>query len=243
MNGTLVESWFSPSDGTTGRIADALHTADQRVEFALFAFTSSTLTDVLIDLQTQGRTVRGMMDDMDPSWWNVQDMLTAGIDVRSDSDPDLLHHKYAIVDRDLPASDPLVITGSHNWSFNAESTNDENTLIIHSATIANQFYQEWSARWNVATGIAEGAVGIDDLGLWPNPATDQLSVRYTMEQGGPVSLIISDALGRTVLERTSMNGAGTNTAMLDLSSLKEGAYTLSITGNGVRTAARFVRIH
>ena len=241
VNGTLVESWFSPSDGTTARIADALHTADQRIEFALFAFTSSTLTDVLIDLEAQGRTVRGIMDDMDPSWWNVQDMLTAGIDVRSDNNPDLLHHKYAIVDRDLPAAGPLVITGSHNWSFNAESTNDENTLIIHNATIANQFYQEWSARWNLATGIAEGAVGIDDLGLWPNPATDHLSVRCTMEQGGTISFRISDATGRTVQEHTVANGSGINVTTIDLSALTEGAYTLSITGKASRANARFVR--
>src|SRR5436190_1901212 len=49
VNGTLIESSFSPSDGTTARIATALHTADAHIEFALFAFTSSVLADAVIE--------------------------------------------------------------------------------------------------------------------------------------------------------------------------------------------------
>ena len=46
-----------------------------------------------------------------------------------------------IVDQDAPSSDPLVFTGSHNWSAAADNDNDENTLVIHDATIANIYYQ------------------------------------------------------------------------------------------------------
>jgi phosphatidylserine/phosphatidylglycerophosphate/cardiolipin synthase-like enzyme len=52
-------------------------------------------------------------------------------------------------------SDPFVITGSMNWSANGEETNDENTLIIHDAAIANQFYQEFAARYYAAYGIVD----------------------------------------------------------------------------------------
>jgi phosphatidylserine/phosphatidylglycerophosphate/cardiolipin synthase-like enzyme len=52
-------------------------------------------------------------------------------------------------------SDPFVITGSMNWSANGEDTNDENTLIIHDAAIANQFYQEFAARYYMAYGIVD----------------------------------------------------------------------------------------
>ena len=34
---------------------------------------------------------------------------------------------YAIIDEDAVNSDPIVVTGSHNWSSNAEANNDENT--------------------------------------------------------------------------------------------------------------------
>ena len=42
-----------------------------------------------------------------------------------------------------------------NWSANGEDTNDENTLIIHDAAIANQFYQEFAARYYMSYGIVD----------------------------------------------------------------------------------------
>ena len=58
-----------------------------------------------------------------------------------------IHHKYAIVDANFANSDPIVITGSHNWSNNAENNSDENTLIIHDPIIANIYLQEFEKRW------------------------------------------------------------------------------------------------
>ena len=57
------------------------------------------------------------------------------------------HHKYAIIDASNVSADPIVLTGSHNWSGNAENNSDENTLIIHDATIANIYLQEFEKRW------------------------------------------------------------------------------------------------
>lgn len=71
-----------------------------------------------------------------------------------DEEDNLLHHKYMIVDVNS-ASDPFVVTGSMNWSANGDDTNDENTLIIHDAAIANQFYQEFAARYYMAFGVVD----------------------------------------------------------------------------------------
>ncbi len=71
-----------------------------------------------------------------------------------DGEDSLLHHKYMILDANS-ASDPMVVTGSMNWSANGDDTNDENTLIIHDAAIANQFYQEFAARYYMAFGIVD----------------------------------------------------------------------------------------
>lgn len=62
-----------------------------------------------------------------------------------------LHHKYMLVDADTYLN-PTVITGSANWSRNANEINDENTLFIHDARIANQFLQEFYARFQQAGG-------------------------------------------------------------------------------------------
>lgn len=60
--------------------------------------------------------------------------------------PKRLHHKYMIIDSDYDSS-AVVITGSQNWSNNGELYNDENTLIIHSHDIANQYLQEFVERY------------------------------------------------------------------------------------------------
>ena len=64
----------------------------------------------------------------------------------------LLRGRKADVDSE---SDPTVITGSMNWSANGDDTNDENTLIIHDAAVANQFYQEFAARLYMGFGVVD----------------------------------------------------------------------------------------
>jgi len=54
-------------------------------------------------------------------------------------------------------SDPAVVTGSTNWSANGNNTNGENLSIIHDAEIANQFLQEFYARYQLAGGRLPGA--------------------------------------------------------------------------------------
>jgi len=48
-----------------------------------------------------------------------------------------MHHKVIIIDNQI------VITGSYNFSNNAEYENDENILIIHDPKIADLFYDEY----------------------------------------------------------------------------------------------------
>ncbi len=69
-----------------------------------------------------------------------------------------LHHKYIIIDAENPdANDvPVVITGSLNFSNNANDINDENFLVIRDRLIANQYLQEFYARYNKARRHAEG---------------------------------------------------------------------------------------
>jgi hypothetical protein len=91
--------------------------------------------------------------------------------------PYQLHHKYAIADANVTASDPTILTGSHNWSSNAEDNSDENTLIIHDATIANIYLQEFTERFNELA-----ASGIDELmnvevSVFPNPSAGKVEVK------------------------------------------------------------------
>ncbi|MEX1132678.1 MAG: phospholipase D-like domain-containing protein [Flavobacteriales bacterium] len=238
VGGTLVQSWFSPSDGTTARIVDALQSADERIEFALFVLTSSTLTEALIDMHAEpGVVVRGMVEEEDMSMWTFDALLEGGVDVRTDGATNSLHHKYAIVDRGAPDSDPMVVTGSHNWSFNAENNNDENTLIIHSATIADQFHQEWNARWTTAVSVPELGATQSPVQLWPNPSNTVLNIALE-SMAGNAELYVVDASGRIV--HSERVPAAVH--VLDVQSLSPGAYSVVVVRNGERYSRTFLRM-
>jgi phosphatidylserine/phosphatidylglycerophosphate/cardiolipin synthase-like enzyme len=49
-----------------------------------------------------------------------------------------MHHKVMIID------DRIILTGSYNFSANAENLNDENLLVIHDPGIASAYLDEFA---------------------------------------------------------------------------------------------------
>ena len=91
-----------------------------------------------------GRTATGSQNNPNIRWANPAPVYKDGEDT-------ILHHKYMIIDGHTTSS-PAVITGSTNWSANGNDINDENLLIIHDADIADQYMQEFYARYYQAGG-------------------------------------------------------------------------------------------
>ena len=140
LDGSLIEVYFSPEDGTLEHILSAVNAAQESVYFLAYSFTSDDLRQALLRLAQAGVTVAGVFDH-DQHLFNTgteyENLLDAGIDVRLDGNPRLMHHKVIIIDQQV------VITGSYNFSNNAEHNNDENTLIIHNQDIAAQYLAEF----------------------------------------------------------------------------------------------------
>jgi phosphatidylserine/phosphatidylglycerophosphate/cardiolipin synthase-like enzyme len=57
-----------------------------------------------------------------------------------------VHHKFAVID--VNGGDPTVILGSYNWTDSGAYDNDENTLIVHDAALAQAYYAEWQRLWS-----------------------------------------------------------------------------------------------
>lgn len=161
IGGKRVQCYFSPSDGTNGRILEAINSADQDLSVATMLITRSELGYAIRDRFNAGADTRVLVnDDSDPSMATVKTTLenALGTNFRKTGESGIMHHKYMIADATDPASDPLVLTGCHNWSSSAEYRNDENTLIIHDSTIANIYLQEFNARFangNVIVDVPE----------------------------------------------------------------------------------------
>jgi len=135
-----VEVYFAPEDAPAEHLLSVLEGAQHSIRFMAFSLTSEAVADVLIRQARQGVEVAGVMEESQVrSNANGKfDLLrAAGIDVRLDGNPRNMHHKVIIVDHEL------VITGSYNFSYNAENVNDENLLILHDRELAQLYLEEF----------------------------------------------------------------------------------------------------
>ena len=179
LNGINVEVYFSPSDRTTSKILDLIKTANQSVEFGLLSFTRDDLGDAIIDQDIQfGVTVRGIIESKNSSNGGEYDnLVAANVNVRShEGVTHQFHHKYLIVDANLTMSNPAVLTGSHNWSNNAENNSDENTIIIYDHTISNIYLQEFEERWSELSTTSINDYSDTKLSIYPNPSNQVIFI-------------------------------------------------------------------
>lgn len=140
IDGTRVETFFSPDDGASAHLEEILYGAQESIYFMAYSFTSDPLGEAIRKRAMDGLTVEGVMEaeqvasnegtEYDP-------FALGGLDVRLDGNGGQMHHKVIIVD------EIIVITGSYNFTNSAETRNDENLLIIYSPEIASQFLDEF----------------------------------------------------------------------------------------------------
>ena len=180
VNGKDLEVYFSPSDQTTSRILEFINDVDYTLEFGLLGFTRDDLGLAIIEKDNQfGVNVRGIIEQENTTGSEFANLIAAGVNVKSHMGvTHSFHHKYSIADANTTSSNPTLLTGSHNWSSNAENNSDENTIIIHDATIANIYLQEFEKRW----GELSTANSIQDLidvevSIFPNPSSGMIIIR------------------------------------------------------------------
>lgn len=148
LSGTQVEILFSPEDKVETQIIQLIDQAQKSIHFMMYSFTSSWIGEAIRSQAQAGLRVSGVMDEtqVKASEWSEYDIFKSdGMDVRLDSIAGLMHHKTIIID------EKIVITGSYNLTNSAETTNDENTLILFSPKIAEQYMVEFHRLFSSAT--------------------------------------------------------------------------------------------
>lgn len=132
--------FFSPKGGAMTAVLDEIKAAKKSVKFMTFSLTGNTLKDILLSKKASGVNVEGVMDEClsRGAYSLIRPLQAAKIYVLRDGNQALLHHKVFIIDEET------VITGSSNYSDSAENSNNENTLIIKSKSIASMYLKEYS---------------------------------------------------------------------------------------------------
>lgn len=236
--GVPVECYFSPSDGVNSRIIEKIQTATYDIEVGSMIITRTDIASSLTAQFSSGVGATHVLVD-DSSGTTTWPTLRGGMGsarVRSHNGiSGIMHHKFMIVDAQGPLSDPLVLTGSHNWSTSAETKNDENTLVIHDATIANLYYQAFSRMFNDAGGVlsVKEDSGNSIATLFPVPASDILNIDFV--NTGDHLIEIYTVTGSRIFSKRESGSI----AKLDLSDLPSAAYLVNVKSEG---SSRYYRI-
>lgn len=246
IGGKRVESYFSPSDQVNTQILKTIATADDDLYFGVMVITRSDLAYAIRDqIQQESLTAKGMIDDAATSTTPYGILSPSmGQNLAVNGHNWIFHHKYLLVDASNSASDPTVLTGSHNWSNGADQKNDENTVIVHDASITNQYYQEFMGRWcernggNCLLGL-NTLTGEEKIQVYPNPNKGAF-ILYATGDGSLAELYLTDISGKSVYTTKVQTEQGENTWNITTSSLRPGMYLLNYTINEKTSTSRIL---
>jgi len=239
IGGNRVECYFSPSDNVNQQIIRTVNTANDNLFMASLILTRTDIANAIANLSSRGVNVFWITDDTSAAaqtpWRTLRSRYGAS-QVLYYNQSGIFHHKYIVVDPNNTSSDPLVLTGSHNFSTSANTINDENTVIVHNADIANQYFQEFNQRFkevSAATGVGPSAVS--SFGVFPNPTTGRLHL--TLAPTAPLSLLLLDVQGRALAQTDLQPG---QTAFDLPAHLPAGVYILTATDGNTTVSQRVV---
>jgi phosphatidylserine/phosphatidylglycerophosphate/cardiolipin synthase-like enzyme len=241
IGGKIVNSYFSPSDGTNAKIKAAINTANSDISIAVMNFTRSDLSAAVIAKYNAGVTnVNLLIDSQNPTSNQTATFQAAlpATQVEVFNLSGIMHHKFMVVDNFNANSDPQVLLGSHNWSTSAETKNDENTLIVHDLNIANQYFQAFAYLFQLSGGqLAVPTVKNNtDIRCFPNPTTDRTTLAVP-EHEGLVTIQLQNILGQILWQTKTTD----TTIDIDLSAYNSGMYALVIQSDSGSYVTKIVK--
>jgi phosphatidylserine/phosphatidylglycerophosphate/cardiolipin synthase-like enzyme len=145
-----IEVYFSPKGGCTEAIVEEIGRAKQEILVQAYSFTSPAIATALAEAHGRGVEVRVILDDSQKKDANSQApaLRDSGLEVWIDGKHSIAHNKIVILDGQV------VVTGSFNFTRQAENSNAENLLVIRDPQIAATYTDNWKLHRSHATPYA-----------------------------------------------------------------------------------------
>jgi len=99
------------------------------------------------------------------------------------------------------------------------------------------FHITWTA--TPSLGINNVINSLNNIKAYPNPATNTLSISYTLSGAAPVSVSLTNIVGQTVATQPGLNGR----AVFNVADLPAGVYLYSVIADGERSTGHVVIAH
>jgi phosphatidylserine/phosphatidylglycerophosphate/cardiolipin synthase-like enzyme len=147
VSGSRIVVVFTSEDpALENAIVPLVQSATKSIRFLAFSFTDFPLADAMSQRSKAGVDVAGVFETVgsETEAAELRTLMCRSVPVKQDGNPGFLHHKVIVVD------ERIVITGSMNFSTNAEESNDENVIIIDNEDLARLYIQEFERVWSIA---------------------------------------------------------------------------------------------
>ncbi len=104
---------------------------------------------------------------------------------------------------------------------------------------------QYSTPWSFTTKAASSAgmleQQLEDLVIYPNPATDQLTLDYNLLTSSELALVITGVTGQIMYKTSVSETAGSHTLSVNTAWFEGGVYYLFLTSNGNTLTRKFIK--
>ena len=141
--GTLQYA-FTSDQHADGMIIAAIDAAHRQVLVQAYSFTHRRIADALVRAKHRGVEV-AVLADQEQTHANpgtLRDVARAGVPVLLDAHHAAAHNKVIVIDSG--SADCAVVTGSFNFTYNAQHRNAENALILRgNPPLCEAYFNNW----------------------------------------------------------------------------------------------------
>lgn len=142
LDGATIETAFSPGEGPSMLVAEAIDEAREQVRVMSYQMTNGRVINALRAAAGRGVDVKVIIDgktcDTDRLVPVVKVLLAAGVALACDYKHPIHHNKVVVVDA------ANVVTGSFNFSPSAERNAENTNVIRHVPALAEIYLRVWS---------------------------------------------------------------------------------------------------
>ena len=134
-----TQVWFSPEGGARGAVLESIASAKKEILVGAYKLEDAVIAQALVDAKKRGIDVSVLLDKKKSRYYTSLKkwLVEQGVTVFVDSKHFLYHNKVMIIDQET------VITGSFNFKADAETSNAENLLRLHSSELARKYRVDW----------------------------------------------------------------------------------------------------
>jgi phosphatidylserine/phosphatidylglycerophosphate/cardiolipin synthase-like enzyme len=172
-----IEVYFSPKGGCTEAVVKEVDAARSTILVQAYSFTSAPIAKALVEAHKRGVQVQVILDKSNRTEkYSSADFLhNMGIPVCIDAQHAIAHNKVMVIDG------RTVITGSFNFTKQAETGNAENLLVIRSPELAAKYTANWKVHADHSEPYAGRTEGYSQTHRAAQPADPPPAVAPTTE--------------------------------------------------------------